>query len=164
MLPPYWTVTASATASPYTSPMTLRMSANLLGLVSGRGLAGADGPDGLVSDDHVLHLLGGHAAQSDLGLHPHQLLGHALLALGQALAHADDDLQARVQGSLGALVDGLVGLAKYWRRSLWPTMTYSTPRSVSMSALISPVKAPDFSKWTFSAPTWMLVPLVLPQR
>ena len=51
--------------------------------------------------------------------------------------------------------------AKYWRRSEWPTMTYSTPRSTSISALISPVKAPDFSKWTFSAPTWMLVPLVL---
>ena len=51
--------------------------------------------------------------------------------------------------------------AKYWRRSLWPMTTYSTPRSVSMSALISPVKAPDFSKWTFSAPTWMLVPLVI---
>ena len=50
--------------------------------------------------------------------------------------------------------------AKYWRRSEWPVMTYSTPRSTSMSALISPVKAPLFSKWTFSAPTWMLVPLV----
>ena len=24
----------------------------------------------------------------------------------------------------------------------------------------APVNAPDFSKWTFSAPTWMLVPLV----
>ena len=36
--------------------------------------------------------------------------------------------------------------AKYWRRSEWPTMTYSTPRSSSMSALISPVNAPDFSK------------------
>ena len=36
--------------------------------------------------------------------------------------------------------------AKYWRRSEWPVMTYSTPRSTSISALISPVKAPLFSK------------------
>ena len=28
---------------------------------------------------------------------------------------------------------------KYCRRSLWPTMTYFTPRSFSMSAEISPV-------------------------
>ena len=43
-------------------------------------------------------------------------------------------------------------------------MTYSTPRSTSISALISPVNAPDFSKWTFSAPTWMLVPLVFSNK
>ena len=34
---------------------------------------------------------------------------------------------------------------KYCRRSLWPTMTYFTPRSLSMSAETSPVKAPLFS-------------------
>ena len=39
-------------------------------------------------------------------------------------------------------------------------MTYSTPISASMSAEISPVKAPDFSQWQFSAPTPMLVPSV----
>ena len=37
-------------------------------------------------------------------------------------------------------------------------MTYSTPISVSISAEISPVKAPDFSKWQFCAPTLMLEP------
>jgi len=42
---------------------------------------------------------------------------------------------------------------KYWRRSLWPMMTYLTSRSASMSAETSPVNAPDFSKYRFSAPT-----------
>ena len=34
---------------------------------------------------------------------------------------------------------------KYWRRSEWPMMTYLTPSSLSISAEISPVNAPDFS-------------------
>ena len=38
--------------------------------------------------------------------------GNALLALLQALAHAQDDLQAGIQSSQSALVDGLVGLCK----------------------------------------------------
>ena len=39
-------------------------------------------------------------------------------------------------------------------------MTYSTPSSTSISALISPVKAPFAAQCTFSAPTLMLVPAV----
>ena len=72
----------------------------------------ADGPDGFVGDDHVLDLLLGHVLQGDLDLHADQFLGNALFALGQALAHADDGLQAGVEGGQGALVDGLVGLGK----------------------------------------------------
>ncbi len=47
---------------------------------------------------------------------------------------------------------------KYWRRSLWPMMTIFTPMAASISALTSPVKAPDLAQWQFSAPIWMLVP------
>ena len=39
-------------------------------------------------------------------------------------------------------------------------ITYSTPISLSISAEISPVNAPLFLKWQFSAPTLILVPLV----
>ena len=86
------------------------LSADLLGLLGGGGLAGADGPDRLIGDDDICHLLGGDITQGDLGLHPDQLFGDALLTLLQALAHADDDLQAGVQSGQSALVDGLVGL------------------------------------------------------
>ena len=49
---------------------------------------------------------------------------------------------------------------KYWRRSLWPNTTYSTPSSASMGAEISPVKAPEAAQWQFWAPTCRLVPAV----
>ena len=49
---------------------------------------------------------------------------------------------------------------KYCLLSLCPMMTYSTPSSTSISALISPVKAPFAAQCTFSAPTLMLVPAV----
>src|SRR5699024_10208169 len=88
------------------------LGADLLGLVCGRGLAGADGPDGLVGDDHVGHLLGGGVPQGDLGLHPDQLLGDALYPLRQAVVDAADGLQAGVQGGQGPLVHGLVGLGE----------------------------------------------------
>ena len=114
----------------------------------------------LVGDDDVCHLLGGDIAQGDLGLHPDQLLGDALLTLLQALAHADDDLQTGVQSGQSALVDGLVGLCEILTALGVTNDDVLDARSTSISALISPVNAPDFSKWTFSAPTWMLVPLV----
>jgi hypothetical protein len=47
---------------------------------------------------------------------------------------------------------------KYCLRSLWPMMTYSTPMETSIGAEISPVKAPEFSQWQFSAPTLIFVP------
>ena len=87
-------------------------SADFLCLVGGGSLAGADGPDGLVGDDHVLQLLGGDTVQSDLHLHADQFLGDTLLTLGQALAHADDGLQTTGQRRTGTLVDGLVGLGE----------------------------------------------------
>ena len=47
---------------------------------------------------------------------------------------------------------------KYCRLSEWPTITYSAPASRSISAEISPVKAPLASKWTFCAPILTQVP------
>ena len=46
---------------------------------------------------------------------------------------------------------------KYWRRSLWPMMTYFAPASSSIPVEISPVYAPDSFQWQFSAPmpTWV---------
>ncbi len=43
-------------------------------------------------------------------------------------------------------------------------ITYLTPSSLSMSAEISPVKAPDFSKCMFSAPIAILEPLAFLQQ
>jgi len=47
---------------------------------------------------------------------------------------------------------------KYWRRSLWPMITYSTPRSFSIAAEISPVYAPAASQCTFCAPSFTFDP------
>ena len=49
---------------------------------------------------------------------------------------------------------------KYVLLSLWPVMTYSTPQALSISAEISPVKAPLFAQWQFSAPIFTFVPFV----
>ena len=47
---------------------------------------------------------------------------------------------------------------KYCLRSLCPSTTYSTPISLSIPVLISPVNAPDSAQWQFSAPILILVP------
>ncbi len=46
-----------------------------------------------------LLLVSGHAVQGDLGLHTDQLLGNALLTLVEALADADDGLQAAARAA-----------------------------------------------------------------
>ena len=84
---------------------------NLLGLRRGRGLAGADGPDGLVGDHDVLEVLGGEVVQDGL-----RLLGDDVevlfgLALVDVLAHAEDDLQAGLEGELRLDDELLVGLS-----------------------------------------------------
>ncbi|MPN47261.1 hypothetical protein SDC9_194863 [bioreactor metagenome] len=55
--------------------------ADLLRLLGSGGEAGADGPDGLVSDDDVFQLLSRDSAQRNFRLHGNQLAGDALLAL-----------------------------------------------------------------------------------
>ncbi len=102
MLPPYWMVRAlGGVLAVQLADDLADDGADLVGLLGGSGLAGADGPDGLIGDDDVLQLVSGHAGQRDLDLHTDQLLGDALLALVEALAHADDGLQAAVQSGRG---------------------------------------------------------------
>jgi hypothetical protein len=81
---------------------------NLLRLLGGGDLAGADGPDGLVGDDDlapVLDLLadGGELVDDDL----HGLVGLALL---EGLADAEDDVDAAVESGLGLVGDESVAL------------------------------------------------------
>lgn len=81
---------------------------DLLGLLGGRDLAGADGPDGLVGDDDlapVLDLLadGGQLRNDDV----HGLVGLTLL---ESLAAAENHADAAVDGSLGLVGDERVAL------------------------------------------------------
>lgn len=83
---------------------------DLLGLVGGGDLSGADGPDGFVGDDDV-------GPVGELGLEGGELLaddvdGGAGLALLEALAAAPDDADAVVGGVLCLGGDGLVGLGE----------------------------------------------------
>ena len=55
--------------------------ADLTGLFGGSGLASADGPQGLVGDDHMAHLFSGHIGQSALDLIGDQLHGDAQFPL-----------------------------------------------------------------------------------
>lgn len=83
---------------------------DLLGLLGGGDLAGANGPDGLVGDDDLgpvgdLSLEGGELLADDLD-------GLAGLTLLQRLAAAPDDAQAVLGGVLGLEGDHLVALAE----------------------------------------------------
>lgn len=83
---------------------------DLLGLLGGGDLAGADGPDGLVGDDDL-------APVGDLGLQGGELGGDdveglAGLALLQALAAAPYDADAVLGGVLGLGGHDLVALAE----------------------------------------------------
>ena len=54
MEPPYWMVTLRAIRAPYRCRMVARIKVQTsVGLLGGGGLAGADGPDGLIGDDHL---------------------------------------------------------------------------------------------------------------
>lgn len=81
---------------------------NLLRLLGGGDLAGANGPDGLVGDDDlapVLDLLADGSELVDDNLH-----GLASVALLEGLTAAQDDVDAAVKGSLGLVGDEGVGL------------------------------------------------------
>lgn len=83
---------------------------DLLGLLDGGDLAGADGPDGLVGDDDVAPV--GDLGLEGLDLGGDELDGLAGLAGLEALTAAPDDLQAVLGGVLGLGGDDIVRLAE----------------------------------------------------
>ena len=83
---------------------------HVLGLLGGGDLAGANGPDGLISDDDL-------APVRDLGLERLKLLGDdvdglAGLALLQALAAAPDDANVVLGSELGLGGDNIIRLVQ----------------------------------------------------
>src|SRR6478752_2248246 len=84
---------------------------HLLGVVGGRDLAGADGPDRLVGDDDRRSLLLGHPVEVLAQLGDDVLDLAALLAHVESLAAAEDRRQAVGIGRLDLGVDDGVGLA-----------------------------------------------------
>ena len=103
---------ASCTCAILLAQAVTDCAADLARLLSGRGLAGADRPDRLVSDNNLLDVLHSNALQRDLDLLADNLHGHILLALGQALANAQDRTQAVLQCNQNLLVASLVGFVE----------------------------------------------------
>ena len=87
------------------------VEADLLRLLVGRGAARADGPDGLVGDDDLLHLLGGQAVQRRLDLIGDALHREIAVALGERLADAHDRGDALFEQRVDLRVHELVGVA-----------------------------------------------------
>ena len=88
----------------------LRM--HFLRLIIGGRLARADGPDGLVGDDDLGHVVGGNSFErlADLAVDDRGgLIGFALV---ERFAHADDGRQPGGERGGGALVDGFIRLAE----------------------------------------------------
>ena len=83
---------------------------DLLGLLSCRGLPGADGPDGLVGDDDPRHILGGEIKEDILGLGLDHLEVLSGLPLIEVLTDTEDDAEPGLEGELHLLDEFLVGL------------------------------------------------------
>ena len=83
-----------------------------LGLLGRGGLAGADGPDGLIGNDGALHFIGGQADETFFHLLSDDGFGRAGFAVSQSFADADDRLEADGEGFFEFLVDGLVRFAE----------------------------------------------------
>ena len=94
---------------------------HLLRLLGRGGLAGADGPDGLVGHHDLADAV---AVDVDHGrqLALDDVLGRAGFALGQRLADADDGRDARASAALALSATSASVSPWYWRRSEWPTM------------------------------------------
>jgi len=88
-----------------------KVEMDFLGLFGRGDLAGADGPDRLVGDHDLAHLLGRKPGQRAVELAADHFGGLARLALLQQLPDADDRRQPGCQGRVNLLVDLLVRLA-----------------------------------------------------
>jgi hypothetical protein len=85
---------------------------DILSLLSGGDLAGADGPDGLVGNDNLAPVVAGDVGLQGLELGADDLDGLARLALLEGLTAAPDDLEALLNGPLGLGGDDIVRLAE----------------------------------------------------
>ena len=86
--------------------------ADLPGLLRGGGVAGADGPDGLIGDDDPAHILRGDPGQGCLELVGDELHGHAQLPLVLVLTHAENGAEPGAEGGVDFLIDDVVRLAE----------------------------------------------------
>src|SRR5215471_13837917 len=73
-------------------------SVRFLGLGGGGGFPGADGPDRLVSDDRLRHLVFTYAGQAPLDLSLKHVFRLTTFALVQRLAYADNRLEGCAMG------------------------------------------------------------------
>ena len=80
-------------------------SVDFLGHGRGGGLAGADRPDGLVSDDDLFSLARGDAGETEFDLTLHHVVRGAGFALGEQLADAEDGLEGSAEGGVDLAVD-----------------------------------------------------------
>ena len=83
---------------------------HFLRLLGGGNLAGADGPHGLVGDDHARREVLAHAFEAGFELGLHNLEGLLALALGKGFANTEDRLELALEGGEHLLVDEGVGL------------------------------------------------------
>ena len=131
----------------------------LLGLLGGRGAAGADRPDRLVGD----HDLGQRAAL-DLGQVGLQLaLQHRLGLVRRRARPRSRRRRGSARGRRRAPPGPCAPAPRRsrrssWRRSEWPRTTASTSSSTSIGAETSPVKAPESSSCMFCAATLTALP------
>src|SRR6202171_272885 len=85
---------------------------HFLRLAGGGGLAGADGPDRLVREGQLADLLGGQSRERAAHLSRDDFPGAVGLALLQRFTHADDGVQAGLEGGLDLLVHAFIRLAE----------------------------------------------------
>ena len=83
----------------------------VLGLLRGGVAAGADGPDGLVGDGDLGHLLGGQAGQTVRKLLRQNGFGLVAVALLELLADGEDDQEPGLEGGMDLFIDKRVAFA-----------------------------------------------------
>lgn len=89
-----------------------KLLVNILRVLGGSSKTSANSPDGLISDDNVLPVLGLDDLSKSLKLDSVNIHGFVSLALLLELADAVDDLEAVLEGELGLLGNQSVLLAE----------------------------------------------------
>ena len=109
-------------------PADVRM--DVFGLLRGRSLAGADGPDRLIGDDGARE--GGDAGQIEHGIElaVDHLESAAGFALGQQFAHAQDRRQSAASTAANLRATSWSVSPNRARRSEWPTIAPAQPTSL----------------------------------